>query len=80
MVEQLLNQLGGQNDFPNYKGPFSNWISQIPPKGFKLPKFSTFSTKGNQSIIEHIACFIVEYQELVCKQILENKNVPSIFE
>ena len=79
LVEQLLNELGGQHAFSNYRGFFPYWISQIEPlRRFKLLKFSIFFDENRQSTIEHIIQFS-KMSRTYSKWIFKNEKFSFFF-
>ncbi|XP_050914868.1 uncharacterized protein LOC127129786 [Lathyrus oleraceus] len=63
---------------PNYTSPLSEYIlqSELPPK-WKVPKFTKFSGDTNESIVKHVARYLIKAREIANNENLRIKNFPS---
>ncbi|XP_050897581.1 uncharacterized protein LOC127104442 [Lathyrus oleraceus] len=63
---------------PNYTSPLSEYILQsaFPPR-WKVPKFTKFSRDTNESIVEHMARYLIEEGEIANNENLRIKYFPS---
>ncbi|XP_050895924.1 uncharacterized protein LOC127102621 [Lathyrus oleraceus] len=63
---------------PNYTSPLLEYIlqSDLPPR-WKVPKFTKFSGDTTESIIEHVARYLIEAGEISNNENLRIKYFPS---
>ena len=62
-MEQILIQNGLNVGMrrPNFVSPFGDFVMQTElPRGWKVPKFTKFAGKPNESTNEHIARYELE--------------------
>ena len=63
---------------PNFVSPLSEHVLQTKlPKGWKIPKFTTFDGDTSESIVEHIACYLTEAWDLANNENLRLKFFPN---
>ncbi|GKV02908.1 hypothetical protein SLEP1_g15286 [Rubroshorea leprosula] len=64
---------------PAYKKPYTDIIDHenLFPRGFKVPKFTLFSSEASQSTIEHIGRFTIQCGEASGDDNLKLKLFPS---
>jgi hypothetical protein len=63
LVENIMAQNGLNVGLhrPNFVSPFSGYVLQTElPRGYKIPKFTTFASDTRESTIEHIARYLME--------------------
>jgi len=73
LVENIMAQNGLSMDLhmPNFISPLSEYVLQTKlPRGYKIPKFTTFAGDRSESTVEHITRYLTEDED-----ILNNENL-----
>ena len=80
MVERIMARNGVNIGLtrPNYTSHLSEYILQTKlPRGWKVPKFTKFSSDTSESIVEHIARYLTEAGDIVNNEKLRIKYFPN---
>jgi len=81
MIEQALNRHDfetGNAQLPYFVSAFPNYILQFElPMGYKVPKILKFMGVLEESPVEHVANFQIEYGDLAIYKFLKLKYFPS---
>ncbi|XP_050888827.1 uncharacterized protein LOC127093987 [Lathyrus oleraceus] len=80
MVERIMVRNGVNFGLrrPNYTSPLSEYILQAeaPPRT-KIPKFTKFYGDTTESIVEHVARYLIEAGDMSNNESLRIKKIPS---
>ena len=80
VVETLLTQNGFNLGLhrPNFVSPLPEYVTMEElPRGWKIPKFTMFGGETNESIVEHIVCYLTEAGDIANNENLRMKFFPS---
>ena len=76
-ISNLVKNIMAQNGLnvglyrPNYIFPLSEYVLQTElPRGYKIPKFTTFSCDTGEATVEHITRYLTEAGDIA-----NNKNL-----
>ncbi|XP_050919138.1 uncharacterized protein LOC127136644 [Lathyrus oleraceus] len=80
MVERIMARNGVDVGLhkPNYMSPLSEYVlhEELPPR-WKVPKFTKFSGDTSESIVKHVARYLIEAGEIKNNGSLKIKYFPS---
>jgi len=80
LVENIMTQNGLNIGLhrPNFVSPLSKLVLQSElPRGYKIPKFTKFARDTSESIVEHIARYLMEVGDLGNDGNLSLKFLPN---
>ena len=76
IVERIMAR-NGMNTMPRptYSSPLSEYILQTEnPRGWKIPKYTKFGGETGESIVEHIARYLTELEDMANNEGLRVKH------
>ncbi|XP_059627695.1 uncharacterized protein LOC132270537 [Cornus florida] len=78
---EFLQQEFGQTQRgrrPTYRKPYPEFIDELEfPRNFKIPKFAKFNGEGEQSTLEHISRFTINYGKAAANPWLKEHLFPN---
>jgi hypothetical protein len=80
LVENIMAQNGLNVGLhrPNFVSPLSEYVIQTKlPRGYKIPKFTTFAGDTGKSIVEHITRYLTEAGDIANNENLRLKFIPN---